>query len=96
MAVRPVLLRLYSIRWTLSRYGSIERNGNCYHILTFFQFDSLNKGSDENGIPYKNALDVILRQYRKGLGGFYAGVQVTLRKNAQVPISMRRRSLIFA
>jgi hypothetical protein len=37
----------------------------------------LNKGSDEYGVPYKNALDVVVRQCKKGLSGFYAGVQVT-------------------
>eukprot|EP00291_Cryptomonas_curvata_P009171 CAMPEP_0172194940 /NCGR_PEP_ID=MMETSP1050-20130122/25898_1 /TAXON_ID=233186 /ORGANISM="Cryptomonas curvata, Strain CCAP979/52" /LENGTH=221 /DNA_ID=CAMNT_0012870881 /DNA_START=44 /DNA_END=705 /DNA_ORIENTATION=- len=36
----------------------------------------LNKGSDENGVPYKDAFNVVVRQWRKGLLGFYAGVQV--------------------
>ena len=56
----------------------------------------MNKGSDENGVPYKNALDVIVRQCKRGLGGFYAGVQVIRRvavsiHSALMPWSLRSK-----
>ena len=39
----------------------------------------LNKGSDEDGRPYKHATDVIVRQYRKGgISRFYDGVKVKI------------------
>ncbi len=55
----------------------------------------LNKGSDENGVPYKDAFSVIARQWRRGVLGFYAGVQVlalSILTNRTVRFDLRQRS----
>lgn len=52
----------------------------CLTTLFLYPLDvvktRLNRGADEEGVPYKGIGEVIERQTRKGIKGFYSGLQV--------------------
>jgi hypothetical protein len=52
----------------------------CLTTLFLYPFDvvktRLNRGADEDGIPYRGIWEVVERQTRKGVKGFYSGLQV--------------------
>lgn len=53
----------------------------CLTTLFLYPFDvvktRLNRGADEEGVPYKGIWDVMQRQAKKGgFRGFYSGMQV--------------------